>query len=204
MVDTGAASNIADGVPAYGGTPYHHVQTVYATADAGLAVNTEHVLVRNMNDVKGSYVTLDIQMQKGDKEGSFSTRLQTVINGSEVEVLISGRALFEYDEDGNIISMKLMFDKIPVPLQVDVAFTLIETNQERHEPDPLNPTPPSDDAARNGTGKRTGTGLPQTSDTRDPRLFVWSAITAALGLGSCVSGLLREKNRRKRQNMQAR
>ncbi|MDL2232946.1 Cna B-type domain-containing protein, partial [Ruminococcaceae bacterium OttesenSCG-928-L11] len=138
MVEGGTPHTDADGVPEYAGTPYRAL-SVTGTAMNGYFVSTKRMAVRNLNDLKGQSVLLDI-----GEDGTFSTLLPTVINGNPVTVAVTGRASYGKDANGNVTEVVILLDQLPVPLQIDLAFEPIPVKQPEEPTEPTEPTDPTE------------------------------------------------------------
>lgn len=95
-----------------------------------------------------------------DANGNFSVTINDPYAG---EVTVTGKVVYEYDKDGNVIRADIQLDKLPISLDTCVVF-------ERIPPKPTDPAPPA---------PPTTTTVPQTGDTTPLALMV-ACIAAGL------------------------
>jgi LPXTG-motif cell wall-anchored protein len=175
MVSGGVAGDSSDGVPALGGEPYPGQYSVFGIPNEGFVVDVENIFVYNLNDmdeVTGignnrvqikpdiiepeptSFSSLSFRqaafgagIQPMSAGGDFISYINTEIAGMPATVPVSGVVIFDGDE------VEIRFDRLPVPLQVDISFIS------------STPPPPNNN---NGGGSGTGRGIVVFNPTRNP------------------------------------
>ena len=128
VIDGGDYSSCSDGAPAFDGTPYVST-SVRGVAKPGFTTDLSHILVRNLLDGFDCDTVLIVP----ERDGSFTAQLRTEIAGVEEIVVKTGRII-----PGSIT---VVFDGIPVPLQVDLRFIPIT---ESNTNNPYNPSDTDD------------------------------------------------------------
>jgi len=158
----GSLSNVADGVPAFGGIPYPACE-VYGVADEGYRIDMDYIVVRNMNDLDGEFVHINLH-----PDGTFTTDpLDTEIAGEDDRVVKSGT----YE----IASLRITFNSLPVPLQVDMRFIPIE-----QEDTPVTPDDTDDSSDTSKTAQMPKTGIQSILEILIFGLITSIAATAAV------------------------
>jgi hypothetical protein len=133
-IDYGNLNNCSDGVPDLDGTPYV-ASKVYGIAEEGFTTDMSYIAVRNLNDLNGVYVLLE-----PCEDGHFTATLPTVIAGEPDIVVKTGRITKG--------SIWIDFERLPVPLQVDLRFIPLDAD-DPPDSDPPDNDPPDNDPPDN-------------------------------------------------------
>ncbi|MDL2301178.1 Cna B-type domain-containing protein [Lachnospiraceae bacterium OttesenSCG-928-D06] len=169
-VEKGAFDENADGVPAYGGSPYR-ATTVFGQAKEGYRVDLNNIYVRNLNDLDGEAVRLEIR-----EDNTFDTTLNTTINGKDAEVEISGYVIYKHPvtlsfrsagsstnslaiisgllltaqpDESIVTDIQIVLNQVTVPLQIDLMFVKTEEGIGSEDGNSSNENP-SNDNKNNG------------------------------------------------------
>ncbi|MCP1103361.1 hypothetical protein M2454_002774 [Aequitasia blattaphilus] len=129
MVESGHDDTCADGIPSFGGSPYCQT-TAYAEPYSGYRFNQENIVIRNLDDLDGEGVKLNIA-----EDGTFTAQLHTTIARTETVVPITGHI-----EAISSTRKKIDFDNLPVPLEVDVEFVKEVIIEDKGGENPLEET----------------------------------------------------------------
>ncbi len=215
QVENGSPDEASDGLPSDNGLPYAGETTVYGTAAAGYKVDTNKMLLRNMNDLNGTAAQISV-----GSDGKFATTLSTQIAGVATDVPISGEVFYTYDASGKYVAeVKIMLNNLLIPLQVDLLFVTESTNisgngddpkddsggsgennnssnetettdSQQVKPKPVNPA----DGTEEAQAVQPLSAVPRTGDDTPIALIV------AIGAGAGIGAFLTRKRKRNKTN----
>lgn len=186
-VEGGQENPCADGVPAFGGKPYR-AQAVYGRAADEHCVDVEQIVVRNLNDLEGPSVALEVAddgsfqavlPMRTAAEAAPTPRAARMARSAPEQAKISGKIEAVLHEEGHIAEVRVAFDTLPVPLQVDVVFAPASAGGTVYEEPPAWAKPPQ-------TGDSTNVAVPV--------VLAAASLAAMVAMGMFVHG----QNKRKR------
>lgn len=129
----GVESSKGDGLYNVDGHAPYVAKQIQAMADSDYQIDMEHLTI-NLQRVKARMAAKDAKTLQLDSDGRFTTTVSDTLAGVEEAIPVSGRVTTVKDALGNVTSLVLELDAVPVPLELGVRFIPVNKPAETTAP----------------------------------------------------------------------